>query len=362
MRYIISITDSISPTSMPFNEFVLFRKENYKNEKQIMIVLFETTTNEKVTYPKDLEIFRIGKNIKKLNKVIKDIAAQAKVENAELIFHIHEGKSVIFFNVATRFKYIERIVYTLHSTYINYSLHNKIFAWISTFMCKYVVCVSKTSFKYFPKDLKKIFNNRIKYIQNGVDTERVNKVFFKNKLEKRNRIFTLIYVARLVSLKRHEILFKALTKLEDIQLFLVGNGPEESNLKEMIKQYDIFSKVKFLGVLSREDVYKTLMNCDCYVSSSSYEGLPISVLEAMYCGKPCIVSKIEQHCEVAEECESLITVEDNIERWELELLKMKNLSLDNLKKIGLNNRRDVGRKFSLKRMHENYSELYETFL
>ncbi len=362
MKYIINITDSISPTSMPFNEFVLFRKKHYSDEKQIMIILFETSINKKVIYPKDLEIFRVGKSIKKMNKVIKEISKKAAIEKAEMIFHIHEGKSVIFFNIATAFKYHKRIIYTLHSTYTNYSFHNKIFAWISTFICKYVVCVSKTSFKYFPLDLKKIFKKKIMYIQNGVDTERINKVFVTDENRKQNSIFTLIYVARLVTLKRHELLFKVLTKLEDVQLYLIGDGVQESALKKLAEQYNISSKVKFLGVLSREDVYKTLIKSDCYVSSSSYEGLPISVLEAMYCGKPCVVSKIEQHCEVAEECPSMITVNDNIESWVLELSKIKSLSLDELKTIGLNNRNDVGKIFSLKKMHENYSELYETFL
>lgn len=360
MKYIITITDSISPTSMPFNEFVLFRKKHCMDEKQIMIVLFENVINQKVVYPEDLEIFRIGKNVVKLNKLVKKIARRAKMENAELIFHIHEGKSVIFFNVATGFRYRKRVVYTLHSTYINYPFHNKVFARIATFICRYVVCVSKTSFKYFPLDLKKIFKKRITYIQNGVDTERIDKIFEKDGKQRKNSSFTLIYVARLVPLKRHEFLFQVLTKMDNIKLLLVGDGPLESTLKELVKQYNISSKVKFLGVMSREDVYNTLIYSDCYVSSSSYEGLPISVLEAMCCGKPCIASRIEQHCEVAEGCGSMITVEDNIESWVSVLSKMQALNSKKLTQIGLNNRNDVKRVFSLERMHDKYSDLYKS--
>lgn len=355
-RYLVTVTDNLSATSMPFNEFVLYRHNHYPEEKQIIILLFKNAPDNSVLIPNDIEVCCVGTNIRALREYIKKISIKAKQDNASLIFHIHEAKSVLLFNVATCFKYKPQIIFTLHSTYKNYPFHNKLFCACASLMVRVVVCVSKTSLKYYPQILKRIKGDYVKSIQNGVDTDRIITAG-KGAPKERNR-FTMIYVARLVPLKRHYILLEALKQIPDVQLILIGQGQLREELEDKVRNYGLESRVSFKGLMPREEVYRQLKSADLYVSTSSYEGLPIGVLEAMGCGIVCLVTNIEQHEEIAEECPSLITISDKVEDW-VDAIKMI-LAYDEKRvaEICTANKNDVFEKFSLRHMHINYDKVY----
>lgn len=344
-RYLVTITDNIAPTSMPYNEFVLYRRGHKPEEKQIVVLLFKTKVNVYESVPEDLELHCVGKDRRKLRNVVANVVTGAKRDNAKLVFHIHEAKSVLLFNLATGGKYRRQIVYTLHSTYKNYPFHNKLFAQLASRQCGQVVCVSKTSFKYYPKTLKR----RACYIQNGVDTERIDGIAVQRE---ENETFTLIYVARLIELKRHSMLFDAMREVPGLKLRLVGYGPLEEELRKEAEGLD----VEFIGAMPRDQVYEELKQADSYVSASSYEGLPIGVLEAMRCGLPCLLSDIEQHREIAEECRGLILCPDDC--WREALKQLKGTGREELKNIGRQNAADAEMFFSLSVMHRKYEEVY----
>ena len=194
-------------------------------------------------------------------------------------------------------------------------------------------------------------------IQNGVDTDRIDVVDCNGI--KPNAQFTMMYVARLVPLKRHYILFEALTELPDVKLILIGQGPLQEDLKNLAREKGIENQVDFKGLLPREKVYRSLMEADLYVSTSSYEGLPIGVLEAMGCGTACLVTNIEQHEEIAVKCPSLLTLPPDAKLWAKKIKELQSLSKNEMSSIGAENKKQVYKNFSLMRMHENYNKLYE---
>ena len=348
-RYLVTITDNIAPTSMPYNEFVLYRREHKPEEKQVVILLFKKKVNESETVPDNLELHCIGNDRGKLRSVIENISTRAKEDGATVVYHIHEAKSVLLFNFATYGKYKQQIVYTLHSTYKNYPFYNKLLAQFASRQCGQVVCVSKTSYNYYPDSLKSKLRDRVCYIQNGVDTERIDSITTE---EKQNKTFTLIYVARLIELKRHQMLFEAMRNIPGLKLRLVGYGPLEEELRKEAEGLD----VEFVGALPRNKVYEELKKADAYVSASSYEGLPIGVLEAMRCGLPCLLSDIEQHREIAEKCKGLILCKD--EKWAEKMQEVIEMSKEQLKNLGKKNASDVGKNFSLAAMHTQYEMVY----
>lgn len=346
----MTITDGISPTSMPFNEFILYRLNHYPEEKQILIQLFEHSVDKNVQIPKDVTLYSLGMNIKKINFAIRKIEKEYDV----IAYHVHEGKSVILFSVATLWRYRNKTIYTLHSTYKNYPFHNKLFCFCASLLARDIVCVSRTSLKYYPKILKFLRRKHAMYIQNGVDTERIDNVTTSYRCE----AFTIVYVARLVALKRHYMLFEMLKELPNVKLELIGQGPLKEELIVKVKDYHLEDKVDFMGLLPREEVYKKLKEANLYISTSSYEGLPIGVLEAMGCGIPCLVSNIEQHAEIAEQCSSLELCDDNIEEWVERIKGIMKLSENERNSIGKKNQEDVFNHFSLSSMHLKYNDLY----
>lgn len=353
-RCIVTITDIISATSMPFNEFVLYRRERYKNERQIVILLFKDNVSENVTVPDDVTVYCVGKKINALNKLVKNISKQCTDNGEELVFHIHEAKSAVMFDFATFGKYRDKVIYTLHSTYKNYPLRTKLLCRVASKRCKSVVCVSNTSYKYYPEKLKKKLN--VITVQNGVSTQRIDGISKQNQTFD-NQNLNLVYVARLVPLKRHVLLFEIVSKLTNVSLTVIGSGPLSDELKATARELKIDDRVLFAGAMSRENVYKNLLAADLYVSTSSYEGLPVSVLEAMACGVPCLVSDIEQHREIKEKCSAVVIASD-VADWIEKIENFASMSSQERHSIGIKCSQQVHEFFTLERMHEQYNKVY----
>ena len=96
--------------------------------------------------------------------------------------------------------------------------------------------------------------------------------------------------ARLHSQKGHKYLLEAAAMIPDAVFVLAGDGPERDFLEQYSSELGIQARVRFLG--NRQDVPQLMAACDLFVLPSLYEGLPISVLEAMAAGKPIVATNI----------------------------------------------------------------------
>jgi glycosyltransferase involved in cell wall biosynthesis len=98
----------------------------------------------------------------------------------------------------------------------------------------------------------------------------------------------LIMVARFNEQKDQATLLKAIAQLNDrhIHLDLVGSGPAWESCKDLAKSLGIEDQVSFLG--DRRDVPDLLAQSQIFILSTHYEGLPISILEAMRAGLPVV--------------------------------------------------------------------------
>jgi glycosyltransferase involved in cell wall biosynthesis len=74
------------------------------------------------------------------------------------------------------------------------------------------------------------------------------------------------------------------------RLVLVGGGPLEGALREQAAQLGTAGQVLFAG--SRDDVPRILTGLDVFVLSSRAEGLPLSLMEAMAAGLPCVSTSV----------------------------------------------------------------------
>lgn len=105
------------------------------------------------------------------------------------------------------------------------------------------------------------------------------------------RKYYLIAVGRLVKRKGFEYLLHSLRGLPaEIHLLLVGDGPEEGELREVALQAGVSERVSFLGYQTRERIWEYLLAADCFVLSSLHEGLGIVVQEAMCAGLPVVAT------------------------------------------------------------------------
>jgi glycosyltransferase involved in cell wall biosynthesis len=102
----------------------------------------------------------------------------------------------------------------------------------------------------------------------------------------------LIMVARFQPQKDHATLLSALAELRQYSwaLDLVGDGPGRSAVESLLHTLGLEDRVRVLGYSN--DVAKLLSESDLFVLTSKWEGLPLSILEAMRAGLPVIATDV----------------------------------------------------------------------
>jgi glycosyltransferase involved in cell wall biosynthesis len=112
----------------------------------------------------------------------------------------------------------------------------------------------------------------------------------------------LLCVARLERAKEHALLLRAFQRLSaqasDVKLLLVGSGRLEGDLRALATRLGIADKVLFAGQVS--PVAAVFHLADVFALSSSWEGLPLVVLEAMAARLPMVLTSVGGIPEVVE--------------------------------------------------------------
>lgn len=141
-----------------------------------------------------------------------------------------------------------------------------------------VIVVSKEALDVFSIYNKKL-KNKAHYIPNFVDRKEIEK---KSNEELNIKESYFLFVGRLSSEKNLEVLIESY-KQADVseKLFLIGDGPEKKKLKEMVIEKKVEEKVKFLG--HKNNPYKWMKNAKALILTSKMEGLPMVLIEALFC-------------------------------------------------------------------------------
>ena len=100
----------------------------------------------------------------------------------------------------------------------------------------------------------------------------------------------VLTVARLDEQKGHRYLLEAAAQVPQARFVLAGDGPLRASLEAQARSLGLEQRIQFWGY--RSDIPDLLAGCDVFVLPSLYEGLPLSILEAMSAGKPVIATQI----------------------------------------------------------------------
>lgn len=101
----------------------------------------------------------------------------------------------------------------------------------------------------------------------------------------------VLNVARLHPQKGHPVLLRAVRDVPEAIFVIAGTGPEHDTLVRLADEFGVSPRVRFLG--ERTDVPALLAACDLFVLPSYFEGLPVSLLEAMRAGRPVVAADID---------------------------------------------------------------------
>ena len=75
---------------------------------------------------------------------------------------------------------------------------------------------------------------------------------------------------------------------ESLHLLLAGSGGLEKAMREAVNELGMTGRIHFLGPLTAPELATVMGFCDTLLVSSSFEGMPILVLEALACGLPVV--------------------------------------------------------------------------
>jgi L-malate glycosyltransferase len=130
-------------------------------------------------------------------------------------------------------------------------------------------------------------------IPNGVEVEDRQPRVRRSATEVR-----LVMVSRVVPIKDHPTLIEAVRILahergyRGLRLFIAGEGPSLSALREFAATAGVESQVEFTGLLDRAAVHALLTSADIYVHCTFGETMSNSILEAMAGGLPVVASDV----------------------------------------------------------------------
>jgi glycosyltransferase involved in cell wall biosynthesis len=175
---------------------------------------------------------------------------------------------------------------------------------LSAYLCDKTICVSRA----LRESLVKEFGFpqwKVKTIYNGVSISQfIPPQGHKSPVRERLGIgqdeFVLVCVARLGEQKGIDILLQTIAQVIRsgvvCKCVIVGDGPLKNELLDLARELGLTGHVFFEGF--REDVRPYLQAGSAFILTSHMEGLPLSILEAMACGLPSIVTDVGGNAEI----------------------------------------------------------------
>lgn len=124
--------------------------------------------------------------------------------------------------------------------------------------------------------------------------------------------FDVIFVGRLVQVKRVDLLLDAVSELKNrglcLRAVIIGTGELSQELKEQAVRLQLGNQVTFAG--HQSNVNEWLRRSKVFVLTSDSEGLSLALMEAMCCGLPAVVSDVGELGELVEEGQNGCLVRD----------------------------------------------------
>jgi len=183
------------------------------------------------------------------------------------------------------------------------------------------------------------------------------KLMVEIKIPKNTFIITTI--GNCSSIKRHELVINALSKLpQTINWLYLHAGKEElgNPERELSEELNINHRCRFLGPIA--EVENILAISDVYLMSSKVEGASIAALEAIGSGVPTILTKVPGLSDLLEQIDGLIGVDATQNSIAQAIQYIYDLGEDGRKKLGYKICKQVNSKFSVEKGAKNYANFY----
>ncbi|WJP98486.1 glycosyltransferase family 4 protein [Macrococcus bovicus] len=314
---------------------------------------------------KNVKVFIIPSLIGSINikQDIKTIYKMKKIINEfqpDLI-HLHSSKAGTLGRIAAKLskRKSHKVIFTAHGWAYTEGVDRKkrvLYKLIEKQMCKLsdrIICVSD-----YDKELA-ILNgfesSKLVTIHNSVRADRPN---ITNKNRSLNEV-RFVMVARFNHPKNQEAVIRALNILQKntnkkYSLTFIGDGNKLYECKKLVNKLDV-KNVEFTGAI--KNVNHILNQYDVFILISKYEGLPISIIEAMEKGLAVIASDVGGISELIDNRNGILIDKNNdINAISQAMSKMLNRKI--IENLGLNSKKKYMELFNEEIMFKKLDQVY----
>lgn len=193
----------------------------------------------------------------------------------------------------------------------------------------------------------------------------------RDKVRKRlsigENIPLIVYAARFCDQKQPLVFARVMKRLADQGLsFLalaVGDGPEKKDLIQFIKKHGLEKFVRLIGSVDSRQMREILQAADIFFLPSKWEGIALSIYEAMSCGLAVVGAKVGGQAELVDDASGILIepsgdIQQDIENYTRilsQLISDKSLR----ERLGVVARQRVLENFDLKYMIKKMFDLFE---
>ncbi|WP_445506447.1 glycosyltransferase [Niallia sp. 03190] len=304
MKNILLLCESYDGGVKTYIDTIIGNEKSFLNYKFKVLVSSKRLDNKKIIN-KDFLVddnLSFGKSLLNLIKALKRLHYEVKINNIDIV-HANSTFSGFLIYLYSFLNHNVSFIYTPHGYYSFKSMNKfkKIFIrYIEkkiNKVCRKVIHVSHSEESQAIKQ-QIITKKKSVVIFNGVIDPHIN--INKKKLEKK---FTIVNLARVDEQKNPfefiEVAKYILKKNEDVLFIWAGRGKYLEAAKRQVQKDKLENQIKFIGF--SDDKSEILSQANLYFSTSYYEGLPFSVVEAMSYKLPVVLSDVVGHKELVQE-------------------------------------------------------------
>ncbi len=247
------------------------------------------------------------KNIQAYKK-LKKIIQSGEYE----IIHCHTPVAAMMTRFAARRarKRGTRVIYTAHGFHFfkgaplkNWLMYFPV-EWLCSFFTDDLITINREDFAFAKKYLHAKKTHYVRGVGVNIDKLKNAAVECDKKREELGipkDSIAVLSVGELNVNKNHETVLRAISKLDrkDIAYVICGKGGRKEYLENLAKELGMEDRLILAGY--RTDVAEIYKCCDIFAFPSKREGLPVSVMEAMAAGLPCVVSDIRGNNDLVKE-------------------------------------------------------------
>ncbi|WP_216636002.1 glycosyltransferase [Pajaroellobacter abortibovis] len=198
-------------------------------------------------------------------------------------------------------------------------------------------------------------------IHNGINTDHFFSVPLPDWTEASEESFSFVLVARLEPRKQIDRALRAIAGLPRARLHIVGDGPEKESLYRQATALGLQERVVFWGF--QQDVRPAIAQAHVGLSSSSEEGLGLSLLEVMALGRPVVAPRVGGIPEIVEhEKTGYLADSSTVDHLQQMMKRMMAIPAQERARLGTAARKFVVEHASVEKMCAAYAQVYASLL